>query len=243
MLKRGLLVCLSALVILSTGCAQLKQLRAQNESLREQLKMSQQQLQKAEDEKAVLMSDRQALEAELTATKKEAAQAQQIVSDLQRERMRLEQQRQDLQKLLNTTVETRDGTNVVVYESDILFAPGKAELTDEAKASLDKIAQYLVNHPEQEVRVAGHTDAVPITHSNWIDNYHLSVMRAHAVMRYLVDRGVSAERMTIVGSGPNEPRVEPEEPNQPVAENRRVEILLVPPSNASLGDQIRRFGR
>ena len=94
---------------------------------------------------------------------------------------------------------------------------------------------------QQLIRVDGHSDGEPIKHSQWKDNYHLSAMRAHAVMQYLASQGVPAQNMYIVGFGPNRPLVEPVEPEAPMPKNRRVEILLVPQAQRSIEQILEQF--
>ena len=242
MVKRLLSVLLAFCLIASAGCAELRQLRKQNASLREQLEASKTQAKAALQDRDALRVEQQRLGAELAAAKTQGKQLEGLVGELQRERLKVEQQRRELQGLVkDLTVERRGNSNAIVMESDILFAPGKVELSDEAKVSLDKIAEYLVQKPDLPVRVDGHTDGVPIRVSGWKDNHHLSVMRAHAVMRYLIEKGVGGERIHIVGYGPNEPRVTPDTPTQDMPENRRVEIILVPAEMRSIDEILEAF--
>ena len=58
-----------------------------------------------------------------------------------------------------------------MLESDIFFAPGKAELKSEAQGALDALIAKLNEAKFQttNIEVAGHSDADPITHSTWAD--------------------------------------------------------------------------
>jgi len=242
MAKRLLLVCLSFWLACTLGCAELKKLRKENTGLKNQLKLCQDQSTRLTSERDAMRSAIASMQARAADAEKQKEQLQRLVDGLQAERMKLDQQRRELQGLVkDLTVETRAEGNFIVYESDIIFAPGKVELNDEAKQSLDKIADYLLQHPDLPVRVDGHTDGVPIKVSQWDDNYHLSAMRALAVMRYIASKGVDPKRMHVAGFGPNKPRVQPEAPAQAIAENRRVEILLVPPTMRSIDEILEGF--
>jgi len=121
----------------------------------------------------------------------------------------------------------------LVVPNSILFQSGKIELMADAKSALDStILEYMRRFPDQVIRIDGHTDGQPIKVSPWIDNDHLSLMRAHAVKRHLVSSGVDPKRMYVAGFGANWPSVEPpaDDPAKAISENRRVEFFLVPPA-------------
>ena len=87
---------------------------------------------------------------------------------------------------------------------------------------LDSTAQELVNERAQgNVEIAGHTDAVGSEQYN----QYLSERRAEAVKAYLVERGVPANRISVIGYGELQPR----DTNDTVAGrrlNRRVEVRV-----------------
>ena len=119
--------------------------------------------------------------------------------------------------------------HMITVGSDILFAAGKAELTNEGERRLDQIAQDLQSaYTGRTVRVVGHTDADPIrrTRNLWTDNLDLSSNRAMAVTRYLVAQGVSLQRIETVGMADSRP-VANNSTTDGKAKNRRVEILAV----------------
>jgi flagellar motor protein MotB len=229
MLKRTMLLGLTVCLIGLTGCTELRDLRKQNASLKAQLNSLQADRDQLADENMALKAERDALQASLRDARAEARRMSQLVGEVRAEQDKLQQQTVELKKLLGNfsgiTVEARGEGNFIVMESNVLFDPGKIELNEASTASLDEIAQYLMANPGLPIRIDGHTDGVPITHSEWKDNYHLAAMRAHAVMRYLVDHGVS----------------EPEEPTAEMAANRRVEIMLVPAGVRSISEILEGF--
>jgi flagellar motor protein MotB len=104
----------------------------------------------------------------------------------------------------------------VTLQSDILFAPGSADIRTEAKPSLDKVAAAIKkDYTGKKVRVQGHTDKDPIVRST-----DLSQNRAGAVARYLMLKGVDMKSIVTVGFGDTQPK-----PTK--AQSRRVEIVVV----------------
>ena len=99
------------------------------------------------------------------------------------------------------------------------FETGKAELTESARAILLTVAQSLVANPDIRVEVGGHTD---ITGSRAL-NMRLSQARAESVQRFLTQNGVSANRLTARGYGPDKP-VATNNTRAGRAQNRRVEL-------------------
>ena len=119
------------------------------------------------------------------------------------------------------------GGGMIAIEENILFAPGKVTLRDEARKTLDGIVSTLEGaYGGKDIMVFGHTDDRPIKKSGWTDNWQLSTERSLAVVRYLREHGVGAERLVAAGCGENRPRVANNtEPNR--LSNRRVEIFAV----------------
>jgi outer membrane protein OmpA-like peptidoglycan-associated protein len=116
--------------------------------------------------------------------------------------------------------------------ADGLFAFGKSSLDDlssEGRAQLDALAsRLLTGRPFEIVHVIGHSDRIGSPKAN----LDLSNRRATAVRKYLVEKGVPAERITAVGRGAVEPIVACDDVSGDaliacLAPNRRVEIRVV----------------
>jgi len=246
MLKRIAGVVLAISLAGLAGCTS-PALKRENLALKERVRTLENKQAALIDENEALKAHADQIQAQLAQAKKESDKLTRLVGDLRSEQEKMLQQRRELEKLVQglsgITVQPRSEGNFIVMESKILFASGKADLNDEAKTTLDRVAGYLLEHPDLQIRVDGHTDGVPIRYSGWQDNYQLAAMRAHSVMRYLVEKGVDPARMYITGFGPNRPLVEPEEPTAPVDENRRVEILLVPEGMRSISEILKGFGQ
>ena len=104
----------------------------------------------------------------------------------------------------------------------VTFATGSAQLTTPAKAILAGVAQMLVANPEVKVEVGGHTDNTGSAEVNT----RLSQQRAEAVVAYLVEQGVSADRLSAHGYGPEQPIADNDTP-EGRAQNRRVELKRI----------------
>ncbi len=108
----------------------------------------------------------------------------------------------------------------VTFEGGILFASGKALLTDAAKASLISFATSLKNNPQTDVAIYGHTDN---TGSDAV-NQPLSEKRAVAVKDFLVAQGV-VNKISAQGLGSTSP-VGDNATAEGKKANRRVEINI-----------------
>ena len=119
---------------------------------------------------------------------------------------------------------------VLTIDNAILFKPGKAELSSAAKGTLARVATILnEKYSGDEVRVDGFTDNQAITRSKdeWADNWALSAGRSHAVLKYLIERGVSAKRLGFAGFADNK-AVGSNGSDAGRSKNRRVEIVVMP---------------
>lgn len=118
------------------------------------------------------------------------------------------------------------------FSSDLTFASGSDQVNPAGADALARLASVLTSQEASgyDVVIVGHTDSQRISASTaqrHPTNMHLSAHRAISVRRVLGDRGVAWERIQAAGWGEHRPRV-PNNPNGGTAENRRVEIYLVP---------------
>lgn len=112
---------------------------------------------------------------------------------------------------------------VVIQSSErILFDTGKADIKPEAKPFLDQVANILLTKSSSRVVIEGHTDNVGRAELNQA----LSELRSLKVMKELVDRGVSKERITAVGYGFAHP-VASNDTESGRQQNRRTDIILL----------------
>ena len=114
------------------------------------------------------------------------------------------------------------GPDQVILLKGVNFAFGTSELTDEAKRILDGVADILKRYPELKLEVAGHTDNI----GDRQNNIRLSQARANAVKEYLVERGISPDRLVAKGYGPDQP-IADNSTRAGRAANRRVELRKI----------------
>lgn len=114
-----------------------------------------------------------------------------------------------------------EGIRVSLPESVVNFAFDSSALTASAQANLDKLSTVLLNNPDTNINVYGHTD------SKGTDAYNqgLSERRANSVKSYLVSKGVSSSRLFAMGMGESEP-VASNDTDAGRAQNRRVEFAI-----------------
>jgi peptidoglycan-associated lipoprotein len=90
---------------------------------------------------------------------------------------------------------------VVNVGDRVFFETDSSELTDQARATLDKQAQWLNNYNRYAFTVEGHADERGTREYN----IALGARRAETVRQYLVSRGISAQRMRTISYGKERP--------------------------------------
>jgi OOP family OmpA-OmpF porin len=117
---------------------------------------------------------------------------------------------------------TVDARGCWTYAAVVLFDFDSAEIKSEAHPMLDEAVVILKKNSQINVEVDGHTDNMgPAAY-----NMKLSERRANAVMKYFVDNGVAAERLTMKGFGLTKPAAG-NDTKEGRAKNRRVELTPV----------------
>ena len=110
----------------------------------------------------------------------------------------------------------------IITLEPIYFDFDKATIKPESYPVLDQVAQVMIDRPQMEVRIEGHTD--------WIgtDSYNqrLSERRARAVLGYLVNKGIDSFRLGAVGYGEGRP-IATNDTEEGRARNRRTEFHIV----------------
>jgi chemotaxis protein MotB len=119
-----------------------------------------------------------------------------------------------------------------VFQSEVLYPSGSAELEPQGRQQLDQLAATLIDisktiPPELDwvLRVDGHTDKNPISTAEFPSNWELSAKRAINVVRYLEARGVPAQRLAAAGFAEFRPLEEGNSP-ETYRRNRRIELKL-----------------
>jgi len=135
------------------------------------------------------------------------------------------------QQMAGTGVEVvRKGDNITLdMPGNVTFAFDSAQLNPQFNSVLDKVAKTLVEYDQTVIQIAGHTDST----GSHAYNMKLSDQRAGSVKSYLAGRGVPGQRMQTVGAGPDFP-IADNATSEGRAENRRVEITIVPVTQDTL---------
>jgi chemotaxis protein MotB len=119
-----------------------------------------------------------------------------------------------------------------VFQSEVLFDPADAQLSDAAKGRLKVVASALKDISKEipgdipwVLRVDGHTDKRPINTPQFPSNWELSSARAISVVNYLISQGIPAERLVAAGFGQYDP-IDPADTDAAYRKNRRIELKL-----------------
>ncbi len=119
-----------------------------------------------------------------------------------------------------------------IFQSEVLFDEGSDNLGNKGVRELAKIAVLLLklsstipNEINWILRIDGHTDKRPIFTNKFPSNWELSSARATSVARYLITKGVPANRIAIAGFGEHQP-LDIGDSEFAYTRNRRIEIKL-----------------
>lgn len=193
---------------------------------------------------AALRRQLAAIEAALEASEKRDKESQAKIADLgSRLNVALAQRVQELtryrseffgrlREILGNRPEIRIVGDRFVFQSEVFFDPGSADLRPEARPELDKLANALLEL-EQKIpkdiawvlRIDGHTDVRPISNARFPSNWELSSSRAISVVQYLISRGLSAQRLVAAGFGEFQP-IDAAGNDDAYRRNRRIELKL-----------------
>ncbi|MCJ8138788.1 OmpA family protein [Falsirhodobacter halotolerans] len=123
----------------------------------------------------------------------------------------------------NVGVRNTGNELVVTMPQDILFATNSASLRPDLQADLRAVAQNLIQYPNSNIQIVGHTDNTGSASLN----QNLSERRAGAVAQTLISSGVPSNRVSSYGMGFNQP-VASNATAAGRAQNRRVDIVIRP---------------
>ena len=134
----------------------------------------------------------------------------------------MDKQAEEIKKTVPDAKVERVGEGIVVeFNSNVLFAFDKYNLSDDAKISLDKLVKVLNSYPDTNIEVQGHTDSKGSTSYNQT----LSEKRAIAVSGYLSGKNITSNRVTTKGFGETIPKYDNKTADGR-SQNRRVEFLI-----------------
>ena len=121
------------------------------------------------------------------------------------------------------TVERRSHSIIVTFPERIMFDSGRSELKGTVRPFLEKVALFILNHPDVSIEIQGHTDDRPINSPRFPSNWELSTDRATQVAKALVGLGTDPSRLSVRGFGEYRPLVANDNDLNRL-KNRRVEI-------------------
>jgi chemotaxis protein MotB len=194
---------------------------------------------------AALRAQIAAVEQALQASEAKDATSQSQIADLGRRLnvalaarvQELNRYRSDFFGRLREILSDRENIRIVgdrfVFQSEVLFPVGGNELDDAGRVEMDKLATAILelareipNEINWVLRVDGHTDNAPLSGSGrYRDNWELSSARATSVVKYLITKGVPANRLVAAGFGEYQP-IAPGDTLEARSQNRRIELKL-----------------
>jgi chemotaxis protein MotB len=136
-----------------------------------------------------------------------------------------------LQKILGTRNDIRVVDDRFVFQSEVLFDVGSAELGNEGKKQLDQLINVLKEigskipeHIHWVLRIDGHTDKRPIKSAQFPSNWELSSARAIAVVQYMIKQGIEGKHLVAAGFGEYQPLNDAKD--RELDKDRRIEFKL-----------------
>ena len=195
-------------------------------------------------ERNKLETERQRLRAELAAVggeksalsdtlRQALAKMEELKAQAERRRAKMAELKAKLQSMVaagQLKIRTDKGRMIVEMAEKVLFDTGKFKLKAEGLEALATLTGILRTLEGRAFQVAGHTDDVGADDMNWT----LSLNRAREVVLYMVEMGMPPERLSAAGYGKFQP-VSPNDTPEGKAQNRRIEIVLVPNIEEILG--------
>jgi chemotaxis protein MotB len=148
----------------------------------------------------------------------------------------LQQYRSEFFGKLRALLQNRSGIQVVgdrfVFQSEVLFPVGSADLTPAGVAQMTTLAITIKDiaaeiPPDLHwiLRVDGHTDPQPVKGGAFASNWELSAARAITVVKLLIADGVPPDHLAATGFGEYQPFVPGDTPDD-YAKDRRIELRL-----------------
>jgi len=137
-----------------------------------------------------------------------------------------------LREVLGNRADIRIVGDRFVFQSEVLFASGTADLNDDGRQQLDQLAKTLRQIASEiptdlawVLRVDGHTDERPIANAQFPSNWELSSARATNVVKFLVEHGIPPNRLVAAGFGQYQP-IDAGKDEIAYRRNRRIEFKL-----------------
>jgi chemotaxis protein MotB len=137
-----------------------------------------------------------------------------------------------LRKVLGDRSDIRIVGDRFVFQSEVLFPEGSADLTDAAKqqhatvaAALKAKGKEIPTDNHWVLSVEGYTDKRPISTPQFPSNWELSTARAISVVRFFMSQGIPPDELAAAGFGQYQP-IDPRDTPDAYRRNRRIELKL-----------------
>ena len=137
-----------------------------------------------------------------------------------------------LREVLGDRKDIRIEGDRFVFQSEVLFASGSAELAPDGQRQIDGLARTLKELARRipkdldwVLRVDGHTDKIPILTPQFPSNWELSTARAISVVKHLITGGIPPDRLAATGFGEFKP-LDNRADEIAFRRNRRIELKL-----------------
>ncbi|MGA1824606.1 MAG: OmpA family protein [bacterium] len=221
--------------------AEVVRLQSEREQLRENIESSENKIKniKKENEKIVAINGEKTREINelwdrIAATEKEKIQIQKSKKDEVEKVSKtygdmLNQMKAEIEKGQITITELKGKLTVNMLDA-ILFDSGQSDIRSEGLEVLQKVVDVLKQAKDKDIRVEGHTDNVKIIGAlsrKYPTNWELSAARAINVTKYLHNHGIDPAILSATAFGEHKP-VTSNDSDEGRAQNRRIEIILVP---------------
>lgn len=221
----------AVLAVVASGCGIKEDVyRRDINSLKDQIAL-------LENQKLSLVAERTQLGQELSALAQEkgvlSKDLKKALDKMEELRQQAEQRKIKLQELRNKlqamvlagqlTIRTDGGRMIVEMAEKVLFDTGKFRLKEDGLVALGQLTGILKSLEGRQFQVAGHTDSAGSDEMNW----RLSLDRAREVVLYMIQMGMPPDRVSAAGYGKFAPVASNDDP-EGMAQNRRIEIVLVP---------------
>jgi len=125
----------------------------------------------------------------------------------------------------NATTDYNVERELRLLADNIFFDSNKSSIKEELHRVLNKVIYILNEHPEMQLAIDAHTDNM----GDDASNLNLSNDRAASVLNYLINNGISKNRLRSKGYGETKPLVDCEDncTEQDLQKNRRVELVII----------------
>jgi len=126
----------------------------------------------------------------------------------------------------NVRFEENERGFTIHLRGDILFTSGSSILSEGVENVMGDVADIL-REVENEIRIEGHTDNIPLVSKSYPSNWHLSIDRALNTAEYFINKErINPQQISVVGYAEYKP-LESNDTPEGRAANRRVDIVII----------------